>query len=67
MEEPIPIEIQNKDLEEIVQKTQQINWFSAKSESKRKSRQVDISPNTTNFHPWRTKNSFQKIMDKASP
>lgn len=66
MDEPIPIEIEKKEIEEIVQKTQSINWYTQRHDSKRRDREMSLTQRT-NPHPWRTKNSFLKILEKASP
>lgn len=65
-DEPIPLEIDNKDIEEIVHKTHNINWYSQKPDLKKRDRDLSLTQRV-NPHPWRTKNSFLKIMDKASP
>ena len=35
-EEPIPLDIENKDIEDIVNKTQNINWYTFSGDSKKK-------------------------------
>ena len=36
LEEPIPLEIESKDIEDIVNKTQNINWYTFSGSSKNK-------------------------------
>lgn len=48
-------------------KTQNINWYSFKTDSKKKERENSFTQRATNYHPWRTKQEFRHIMEKASP
>lgn len=69
MEEPIPLEIENKKIEDIVCRTSSINWniYSNSSKTRRNLQRNSLISDRKCSHPWRTRSEFQKLLSKASP
>jgi hypothetical protein len=65
--EPFRIEIENKDVEELVmQKQDYLTTFHSTRDKSRTTPHFH-SAQKVYAHPWRTKREFQKIYEKASP